>query len=185
MATVSIQISHLILIFSVLGALFSFLIWRESTTRDLYEQENIIRQEHLNNPVSITFLPDHKPISLVIQKDRIKCWEPNLSNWYRLKRAILGCDGHTTIHLIMKWNRTPEELPELNAISLRDIISRHGNLDEFDGEIATSGFGRQSIEVHSTRPDKVGAELHIFFEMVDEAVKAEIEELTEISETKT
>jgi hypothetical protein len=82
----------------------------------------------------------------------------------------------------MKWNRPPDELPELGAISLKDIISRHEDPDEFDGEIAPSGFGLQSLEIHSTRPRKVGAELHTFFQMVDDAIEAEIDELKERKE---
>ncbi len=67
MVSGSIPISYLILLFSVFGALFSFLIWRDSATRDLYDQENIIREEHLDDPITITFLIDGSPISLVIK----------------------------------------------------------------------------------------------------------------------
>lgn len=177
----SIPISNLILLFSILGALFSFLIWRESTTKDLYEQEDIIREEHTNNPISMTFLLGSSHISLVIEKDYIKCWEPDSSHQYRLKRAIFGCNGRTAVRLSMSWDRTPDETPELGAINLREIISRHADLSEFDGEIAPSGFGMQSLEIHSTKPNRVGAELHTFFQMVDDAVEVEINELKETS----
>lgn len=177
MVTDSILITYLILLFSILGALFSFLIWRDSTTQDLYEQEDIIREEHLNNPISMTFLLDSSHISLVIQKEYIKCWEPDTSPQYRLKRAIFGSNGRTAVRLSMSWSRMPEEIPELGAINLRETIRKHGDLNEFDGEIAHSGFGMQNLEIHSTKPKRVGAELHTFFQMVDDAVEAELEEL--------
>lgn len=182
MVSGSIPISYLILLFSVLGALFSFLIWRNSTTRDLYEQESIIREEHLDDPITITFLIDGSPISLVIEIDYIKCLEPDSSLQYRLKRAVYGCNGRTAVRLSMNWSRTPDDLPELGAISLNDIISRHEDPDEFDGEIAPSGFGLQSLEIHSTRPKKVGGGLHTFFQMVNDAIEAEIGELKERKE---
>ncbi len=182
MVSGSIPISYLILLFSVFGALFSFLIWRDSATRDLYDQENIIRKKHLDDPITVTFLIDGSPISLVIKINYIQCWEPDTSRQYRLKRAVYGCNGRTAVRLSMSWDRTPDELPELRAISLNNIISRHEDPDEFDGEIPPSGFGFQSLEIHSTRPKKVGAELHTFFQMVDDAIEAEIDELGEEKE---
>ncbi|WP_117591071.1 hypothetical protein [Haloprofundus halophilus] len=169
-----------ILFFSIIGALFSFLIWRSSESRDLYSQQEIIRNEHLNNedndPIAIPFFASSTHLSLIISIDYIKCYEPKPTRRYRLKRLIYGSNGNTAIKLSLKWGEIPDEMSELKGLNLERAISRLDDAGEFGGKIFRSGFGKQNIEIFSTRPRKIVRELNTFFNLVEEAVEQEIEE---------
>lgn len=174
------NLDMLILFFSIVGALFSFLIWRSGETRGLYSQQEIIRKEHLtkedDEPISIPFNIDESFIFLLVSIEFIKCQEPSSSRVYRVRRFIFGSDGNTTIEMTLKWSKVPEEMPALGAMDLGQKISELHGVDEFDGRVMPSGFGRQTIKIHSTRPSDVDEAIYTFLELVEEAVHYEIEE---------
>lgn len=177
-----------ILFFSIIGALFSFLIWRSSEYRDLYSQQEIIRNEHLSDgddsPITIPFLFNSTHLYLIISIDYIKCYVPEPTRRYRLKRLIYGSNGNTVIKLSLQWNEIPDEVPELGGLDLERAISRLDDAEEFDGKISRSGFGKQNIEIFSTRPRKIDRELNTFFNLVEKAVEREIEEHQATEETE-
>lgn len=177
-----------ILFFSIIGALFSFLIWRSSESRDLYSQQEIIRYEHLSDgdddPITIPFLFNSTHLYLIISIDYIKCYVPESTRRYRLKRLIYGSNGNTAIKLSLQWNEIPDEMPELGGLDLERAISRLDDAEEFDGKISRSGFGKQNIEIFSTRPRKIDRELNTFFNLVEEAVEREIGETQATEETE-
>ncbi|WP_200531610.1 hypothetical protein [Halorubrum sp. LN27] len=182
------NLSPAILFFSIVGAVFSFLIWRSGESRDLYSQQEIIRNEHLHDededPITIPFLFDGSHLFLIISIDYIKCYEPEPNRLYRLKRLVYGSNGNTAIKLSLYWSETPDQMPKLGALNLERAISRLDNAEEFDGKISPSGWGKQNIEVFSTRPRKVSRELNTFFNLVEEAVEQEIEEHQDAEETE-
>lgn len=172
----SIPLNLLILLFSILGALFSFLIWRTSESRGLYSQKEIIREEHQRNgdEIPISFLVGSSHLTLLVSVNHIECYEPEPSLLYRLKRPVFGSNGNTVVQLSLEWDKVPEKLPELGAMNLERAIDRLDDKEEFDGRIAPSGYGKQSIEIFSTRPKKVHIELNTFFNLVKKAVETEI-----------
>ncbi|WP_049979624.1 hypothetical protein [Halolamina rubra] len=177
-----------ILFFSIVGAVFSFLIWRSSESRDLYSQQEIIRNEHLSDedddPITIPFIVNSSRLFLIISIDYIKCYEPESSRYYRVKRLIFGSNGNTMVKLSIKWNDFPDEMPELGGLNLERAISQLDDTGEFDGKVARSGFSKQDIEIFSTRPRKVDRELKTFFNLIEEAVEQEIEEHQAVEETE-
>ncbi|MFC7199531.1 hypothetical protein [Halospeciosus flavus] len=177
-----------ILFFSIIGAAFSFLIWRSSESRDLYSQQEIIRKEHLSgeddDPITIPFLINSTHLHLMVSIDYIKCYEPEPTRRYRLKRFIYGSNGNTAIKLSLYWSEIPDVMPELGGLNLERAISRLDDAEEFDGKISRSGFGKQNIEIFSTRPRKVDRELNTFFNLVEKAVEQEIEEHQATEETE-
>lgn len=182
------NLNPLILLFSIIGALFSFLIWRSSESRDLHSQQEIIRSEHLMNedddPITIPFLVNSTYLHLMISIDYIKCYEPEPTRRYLLKQLIYGSNGNTAIKLSLKWGEIPEVMPELGTLNLERAISRLNDAQVFDGKISPSGFGKQNIVVFSTRPRQIDRELNNFFNLVEEAVEQEIEEHQATEETK-
>lgn len=182
------NLNPLILLFSIIGVLFSFLIWRSSESRDLHSQQEIIRSEHLmdegDNPIMIPFLVNSTYLHLMISIDYIKCYEPDPTHRYRLKRLIYGSNGNTAIKLSLKWDKTPDVMPKLGSLNLERAISQLDDAQEFDGKISHSGFGKQNLEIFSTRPRKIDRELNTFFNLVEEAVEQEIEEHQTIEETE-
>lgn len=182
------NLNPLILLFSIIGALFSFLIWRSSVSRNLYSQQEIIRSEHLmsedDDPITIPFLVNSTYLHLMISIEYVKCYEPEPTRRYRLKRLIYGSNGNTAIKLSLKWEEVPDVMPELAALNLEGAISRLDDAQEFDGKISPSGFGKQNIEIFSTRPRKIDRELNTFFNLVEEAIKQEIEEHQAKEETE-
>lgn len=174
------NLNPFILFFSIIGALFSFLIWRSSESRDLHSQQEIIRNEHLSDedddPISIPFSVCRTHLHLIISIDYIKCYEPDPTLRYRLKRLIYGSNGNTAIKLSLQWDGSLDEMPELGGLNLEQAISRLDDAEAFDGKISRSGFGKQNIEIFSTRPRKFDRELSTFFNLVEEAVEQVIEE---------
>ncbi|MFC6942382.1 hypothetical protein ACFQE8_20790 [Salinirubellus sp. GCM10025818] len=182
------SLNLLILFFSFISALFSFLIWRSSESRDIYSQEEIIRNEHLSDgdddPITIPFLFNSTHLYLIISIDYIKCYVPEPTRRYRLKRLIFGSNGHTAIKISLHWNEIPSEMPELGGLNLERAINRLDAAEEFDGQISPSGFSKQNIEIFSTRPRKIDRELNRFFNLVEEAVEREIKEHQATEETE-
>lgn len=168
-----------ILFFSIIGALFSFLIWRSGESRDLYSQQEIIRNEHLSDGdedlITIPFFSDNTHLLLMVSIDYIKCYVPEPTRRYRVKQFIYGSNGNTTLKLSLKWNKIPDEMPELGGLNLERAISQLDDAEEFDGKIFRSGFGKQNIEIYSTRPREIDRELNTFFNLVEDAVEQEIE----------
>lgn len=185
----AMNLDLLILLFSFIGALFSFLIWRTSESRDLYSQQEIIRNEHLSvendNRITIPFLVNDTHLRLMISIDYIKCYEPDQTRRYRLKRLIYGSNGNTGLKLSLQWDEIPDEMSELENLNLERAISRLDDTEEFEGKISRSGFGRQNIEIFSTRPRKIDRELNTFFNLVEEAVEQEIKEYRATEETES
>ena len=178
----------LILLFSFIGAVFSFLIWRSGESRDLYSQQEIIRNEHLSDRnddlITIPFLINSTHLYLVISIDYIKCYVSEQTLRYRLKRLIYGSNGNTVIKMSLKWNDIPSEMPELSSLNLERAISQLDDAEDFDGKISRSGFGKQNIEIFSTRPEEIERELNTFFNLVEESVEWEIEEHQAKEETE-
>ncbi|WP_162562459.1 hypothetical protein [Salinigranum rubrum] len=129
-----------------------------------------------DDPITIPFLVNSTYLHLMISIDYIKCYEPEPTRLYQLKRLIYGSNGNTAIKLSLKWEEFPDVMPELGGLNLERAISRLDNAQEFDGKISHSGFGKQNIEIFSTRPRKIDRELNTFFNLVEEAVEQEIEE---------
>ncbi|MFC6973481.1 hypothetical protein ACFQL1_20535 [Halomicroarcula sp. GCM10025709] len=182
------NLNFLILFFSIVGALFSFLIWRSSESRDIYAQQKIIRNEHLSDgeedQITIPFFSNGSHLHLIISIDYVRCYVPDRSRRYRIKRLIYGSDGSTAIKLTLKWSKIPEEMPGLGALNLERAISRLDDEKEFNGQISPSGFGKQNIVISSTRPNDVDRELNKFFNLVEEAVEEEIGEQKVAKETE-
>lgn len=172
------NLNLLILFFSIVGALFSFLIWRSGETRDFYSQQEIIRNEHLRDededPITIPFFLNSSHLFLLISIEYIKCYEPKPTRRYQLKRLIFGSNGNTAIKLSLQWSEIPDEMSELGALNLERAISRLDNAEDFEGKISPSGWGKQTIEIFSTQPRKVDRELNTFFNLIEEAVEEEI-----------
>jgi len=169
-----ILLSILILVFSILGAVFSFLIWRNSSTRGIYDQQQLIRREYQNEDIPMNFTTDDGFLTLTVSVDFIECREPNSNYSYKIQRLIFGSDGRTTFQLSLEWNRLPEEIPELGSMSLEQSIIRLDTSEEFEGEISPSGFGKQTIEIFSTRPKKVQKEFNKFLHLTDKAIEQKI-----------
>ena len=113
-------------------------------------------------------------LTLTISVDFIECEEPDSNYRYKLRRLILGTDGRTVFQLSLGWDRTPEEIPELGALNLEQSINELEMSEEFEGKIAPSGFGKQTITIFSTHPKKVQGEFERFLHLVDRAVEQEI-----------
>jgi hypothetical protein len=169
-----ILLSVLILVFSILGAGFSFLIWRDSSTKDIHDQQQLIRREYQNEEIPMNFSTNSGFLTLTVSVDFIECREPDSNYRYEVRRLIFGSNGHTEFRLSMKWDRIPEEIPELGGMNLERSIHQLETSEEFEGEIAPSGFGKQTIEIFSTRPKTVKNEFNKFLHLVDEAVEQEI-----------
>ena len=178
-----------ILFFSIICALFSFLIWRSSESRGIYSQQEIIRNEHLSDeeddPITIPFFVNKTHLFLMISIDYVKCYEPEPARRYRLKRLVYGNNGNTAIKLSLKWSDFPDEMPELGGLNLEQAISRLDGVKEFDGNIFHSGFSKQNIEIFSTRPRMIDRELNTFFNLVEGAVEQEIEKYQATKKTET
>ncbi|WP_254810707.1 hypothetical protein [Natronosalvus amylolyticus] len=146
-------------------------------TNGIFAQQKIIREEHVDEEIPINFYKFGKFHTLLISIDYIKCKEPR-TNWrYNIKKALLGSDGDTFFKMTLVWKGDITDYPHLVGIEISRVIEKVREEDDFNGIIFSSGFGKQNIEIRTSRPPEVDRQFSKFIDLLQEGIENEFDRI--------
>lgn len=138
-------------------------------TRDIHEQQRAIRDSFDGGEYTIQMPADSDVVSHTIQIEKISCSENTRSIRYRLRKAIFGSNGDTSISLtFIQRLRNHDGIPKSQRVpDILEELQSHPWYNEADLLVHPPKRGSLIVDIYSSKPEKVEDKLIKFVETIE------------------